>query len=490
MMPTNIFCVIPSTLAVGEEFNLNIKVLGELRVIESACFDWSTLMPKLASPFNRCVARKIQYLDNVLPSWQGKLVVDGGSALDGSKDVTFDGTAQGVFTGDKRPIRRFGGFRWKKTGFQFIRLTEPVSGVTVYSNPVYVSEKRPVNRIVWGDPHWQTFFSDGIRSPEELYAFARDEAFLDFGAISDHMEAITDRQWDYFQAVTNDYNEPERFVTLIGQEWTNHNPAVGAPGHRNIYYRGDCGPAMRSNDHDCNTLAKLWSKLDSITDTEAIAIPHHSANVIMGVDWAKGWNPKYERAVEMYSVWGGSECHKDDGNTRPIKASNGEIKGRHVRDALNLGYKMGFVGGGDIHDGRPGDSLSSLQPEIPAYKELYPQGLTAASVSALTRENVFDAIKNHNTYATTHRRIFLDVQQSIRKDKLNLTIKTASDDGIKDVKLICNGQEIKTIQPDDDQRIVVREVSIDKLSHSDYCYIRTTTVQGDIAWSSPFFGED
>ena len=66
------------------------------------------------------------------------------------------------------------------------------------------------------------------------------EAFLDFGAISDHMEAITDRQWDYFQAVSNDYNEPERFATLIGQEWTNHNP-----GHRNIYYRGNRGPGER-----------------------------------------------------------------------------------------------------------------------------------------------------------------------------------------------------------------------------------------------------
>jgi hypothetical protein len=36
--------------------------------------------------------------------------------------------------------------------------------------------------------------------------------------------------------VTNDFNEPGRFATLIGQEWTHHNPARGAPGHRNIYY--------------------------------------------------------------------------------------------------------------------------------------------------------------------------------------------------------------------------------------------------------------
>ena len=53
------------------------------------------------------------------------------------------------------------------------------------------------------------------------------------------MEAVTERQWEYFQAVTNDYNEPGRFVTLIGQEWTNHKP-----GHRNIYFRGAGGSGL------------------------------------------------------------------------------------------------------------------------------------------------------------------------------------------------------------------------------------------------------
>ena len=56
-----------------------------------------------------------------------------------------------------------------------------------WSNPIRATETAPAERIFWGDPHWQTFFSDGIRCPEELYAFARDEAFLDFGAITDHM---------------------------------------------------------------------------------------------------------------------------------------------------------------------------------------------------------------------------------------------------------------------------------------------------------------
>jgi len=261
----------------------------------------------------------------------------------------------------------------------------------VSSNPVWVTEETPTVRLYWGDPHWQTFFSDGIRCPEELYAFARDEGFLDFGAISDHMEAVTKRQWDYFQAVTNDYNQPGVFATLHGQEWTHHVEENGAPGHRNIYYRGDGGPPLRCTDEDCNTLEKLWQKLDARTDIQAIVIPHHPANKVMGVKWELGWNQKFEKAVEIHSVWGSSERHADDGNPLPIEALGGEVQGRHVIDALKLGYRFGFVGGGDIHDGRPGDQLhnDSYPPKGFSSK---PEGFTATWVSELNRENVFSPI--------------------------------------------------------------------------------------------------
>ncbi|MCK5845424.1 MAG: hypothetical protein KAG97_11995, partial [Victivallales bacterium] len=116
MNPSGIFCVIPSTLAVGEEFSIKVKVIGEIRVIKSANFAWKPFMPKLAGPFNRCVARKIQYIDNVLPEWNGKLVVNAEDALQGQDTLVFDGVNQGVFDGDMRPIREFRGFSWKTPG--------------------------------------------------------------------------------------------------------------------------------------------------------------------------------------------------------------------------------------------------------------------------------------------------------------------------------------------------------------------------------------
>ena len=411
--------------------------------------------------------------------------MDGGEALSGPPEVRFDGLHQGAFPGDRRPIGRFGGYRWTRPGFQFLRVIDPASGLECWSNPVWVTAEPPRERLYWGDPHWQTFFSDGIRCPEELYAFARDEAFLDFGALSDHVEALTDRQWDYFVAVTNDCNAPGRFATLVGQEWTN-----STTGHRNVYYRTGHGPILRCTDPRYDTLPKLWAALDSLRALDPIAIPHHTANKIMGVDWELGWNPAYEKAVEVYSVWGNSECSASQGNTRPIRACGGEVPGRHVVDALRRGYRLGFVGGGDIHDGRPGDDLHARQPDVSGYADLYPQGLTACRAPDLTRDSVFSALKERRTYATTLSRVYLDTEYTRAGRRGRLTLRAASEEGIQEVVVVGHDGDLARCQPEADARRLEAVVDMDDLAPDRFCYVRLTTRRGNLAWSSPGWGTE
>ena len=476
MNPTGALFVIPSCLAVGEEFRLKIKLLGPItRIPCRGQFD--TVKPRLRGPFNLNVERSIQYIDNCLREWQGNLTVEEDAALSGERSLLFDGTHQGVFPGDTRPIRSFGGFRWTAPGIHFLRIVDPETGGVYSSNPVMVTADPPAKRIYWGDPHWQSFFSDGIRCPEELYAFARDEAFLDFGAASDHVEALTDRQWDYFTAVTNDYNQPGRFATLVGLEWTNHEC-----GHRNVYYRGNRGPILRCNDPKFETLDQLWKGLEGL---EAIAIPHHTANKVMGADWSLGWNPRYEKAVEIYSCWGNSECPAEQGNTRPIRFLGGEVAGQHVIDALEAGFRFGFVGGGDIHDGRPGDDLHSSN-DAEGYDLTRPQGFTAVSVPELTRECVYDAIKIRQTYATTKSRIFLE--NVMAEDKRHLDICAASEEGLEEIVVIRNGEVSSRHTPVGDERVIQVRAAIEPLAGEDFAYVRVRTRQDNYAWASPCWG--
>ena len=475
------FCAVPSRVCVDEPFELRLRLLGEPHEVPSDCW-WGRAKPNLRGQFNLNVPRRIRFIDNCLPEWAGTLRVEG-DGLDGPLTLTFDGRNQGVYAQDLRPVGRFGPFRWRTPGMHFLRLIEPSSGLQCVANATWVTESAPQLRIYWGDPHWQTYFSDGIRAPEELYTFARDEGFLDFGAITDHVEALTDRQWDYFVAVTNDFEAPGRFATLLGQEWTNHKP-----GHRNIYYRADHGPVLRSTDPRYDTLERLWQALDGLAELEPLAIPHHSANHTMGVDWDLGWNPRYEKAVEVYSVWGSSECHADDGNPRPIGALGGEVRGQHVIDALRRGYQLGFMGGGDVHDGRPGEALHALsypdQDHVP-----WPQGLTACLAPKLSRGAIFDAIRDRRTYATTNNRTYLDIAATDDNGQLRVGIRAASHEGIRQAVIIGNAGQIERLEPtSDDTRCLERMWTCPALGAGEFIYVRIDTAEGELAWSSPMWG--
>ncbi|MCX7704902.1 MAG: DUF3604 domain-containing protein, partial [bacterium] len=339
----------PSILQTGEKFNLRFKVLTEPYTAGWGCW---IKPPDFKGPYNLS-PRGIKYLDNVYSGDIGQLEID----VDGKK-VRFS-DYHGIFPGDRRKFGVVSDLTFDTPGVKFIKITQSETGIEGISNPILVKE-RVDDRIYWGDLHSQTFFTDGLRCPEELYTFARDEAFLDFFSISDHSEWITDRQWEYFCGVANDFNEDGRFVTLIAQEWTDHTV-----GHRNIYFPGDTGPILRAGVNSLERVYEIARKFN------AIVIPHHSANERMGVDWKLNHDPQLERLVEIYSVWGSSEISVEKGNTRPIRILGGEKKGQHVIDALNMGYKLGFVGGGDIHDGRPGDELHNLQDPPAEYRRVY-----------------------------------------------------------------------------------------------------------------------
>lgn len=480
-IPNALHIVAPSRLQIGESFDLKIRVLGEPWPVPAHA-GFMTLKPGLHTPYNLNTERQIQYYDNTVAGWRGTLRLDGQN-FEGPEFITFDGCGQGSYgENDDRPIKIIAGCKFTRPGFHFIRVIDEATGLEGWSNPVKVTTAAPGWQIAWGDPHTHTFFTDAIRSPEDIYHFARYEGFLDFCALTDHSEGLTDLQWDYFQAVTNAANDPGRFVTLVGQEWTNHLEEYGAPGHRNIYVPGDKMPILRCTDPGTQTLEQLWATLDKWRSSVR-AFPHHSANTVMGTDWNLPWNPAYETAVEIYSVWGNSERSAAAGNTRPIWGGKGELPGRHVQDALRQGRRMSFLGGGDTHDGRPGNALHRY-----AYPRLAhvprEQGFTAALVPSLTRENVFDAMAGGQTYATTASRIYLESKHD--RAKSLLTVDAASEEGIERVDLVYNGEDIADLS--EHQRVCEREHPVPPIGPTDYLYVRVTTKRGNMAWSTPFYG--
>src|SRR5262245_52481569 len=87
-------------------------------------------------------------------------------------------------------------------------------------------------RVVWGDVHAHSGFSlDGKGDPNDFYIKARDEVHLDFVVLSDHDIWISQSEWTTLMDLADFFNEPGRFVTFVGVEWTHDY-------HMNVYFRG------------------------------------------------------------------------------------------------------------------------------------------------------------------------------------------------------------------------------------------------------------
>ncbi|NOZ20395.1 MAG: CehA/McbA family metallohydrolase [Planctomycetes bacterium] len=477
---TGFFVAAPSTVNVGEEFSIGVKVLCTPYFVGAKC-NWRHRAPCVAGPYNLS-PRGITYMDNVPPDWRGTIRIEGDGGYAGPTELSFENVS-GLYEDDNRPITRIHGLKFSRPGTKFITIRDPRSGVAARSNPIVVSAAALDERIYWGDLHSQTFFSDGLRCPEELYSFARDEAFLDIFAISDHTEPLTDRQWDYFVNVTNDFNTPGEYVTLVGLEWTNSKI-----GHRNVYYPGSAGPILRSNDPTQSSLDEVYR----VAQREgALVIPHHSANVTMGVNWDLGHDPEVERLVEIYSIWGNSERSASAGNTRPIRTSKGERDGQHVLDALGRGYRFGFIGGGDIHDGRPGDELHSRQNPPEQYPLLWRQGIMGVWAPKLTREAIFEALWNRRVFATTNVRMFLTFHvcgqpmgsETTHSGPRSIEVHAASEVPIAKVEIVKNGHDAFVTEPGECE-VQWAEEDPDADSEAWY-YVRVTRTDGEMAWSSP-----
>ena len=118
---------------------------------------------------------------------------------------------------------------------------------------------------------------------------------------------------------------------------------------------------------------------------------HHSAGGPIATNWAYPPDPVLEPLTEVVSVHGSSEA----ADSPDLIYS--PVPGNFVRDVLDRGFELGFVGSGDSHDGHPG--LSQIASGT--------GGLAAILSEDLTREGVLEALRARRTYATNGPRILL-----------------------------------------------------------------------------------
>ena len=267
--------------------------------------------------------------------------------------------------------------------------------------------------------------------------------------------------WQEIQKIAQEFNEPGRFTTLIGFEYS---PILIDRGmlHRNVVFRGTAVTKEAIAVWDVHTQADFWKSLEAACtgECQALAIPHNS-NYSWGLmfadtnddgqaytqeDWER--RARVEPLVEVTQHKGNSECAVGLGTSdeecafeqifplcKDGKTTGCAGDGSYIRGALKRGlelegeiglnpYKLGFIGSTDTHNSIPGateedtfqghhasvddtvDKRLKVQPGAARPNLiLNPGGLAGVWAESNTRADIFDALRRKETFATSGTRI-------------------------------------------------------------------------------------
>lgn len=285
----------------------------------------------------------------------------------------------------------------------------PVSLWQVRTNPAEVLSGAPHYQVFWGDLHSHSSFSwDGYGTGSFLKA--REAAGLDFYALTDHASSpdqihggITPQEWEAIKQNVIRYDEPGKFVTFPAYEFSADKPS----GHHNIYFNAPNAlvaeiPLFRNEDH--LQVQKVWQLQNLLPPgIDMITVPHHT-----GIVWDKNigigpWvhfgeaysHPQLRPLIEIYSYHGLSENYAPQHplSYRSLGRNRDCANGPHyAQDGWAAGEILGVIASSDDHSSRPG------QPY---------RGLAAVYATELTRDAIFEALKNRRTYGTTGHRTLL-----------------------------------------------------------------------------------
>ena len=378
------------------------------------------------------------------------------------ESLTFDELS---LSGDGHPVR--------------VKARAPAIGAAAQSAPA-LGRRLGEDGHFFGTIHYHTGLSvDGDRDPAASYAYARDVLNLDVVAMADH--APPGPYWEECLAVNEQFNEDGKFVAIPAWE------SSTAYGHANLYMRSpdvDAGPWHW--DPDRNPSELTW-------DRDVILVPHHTNHgqeikrgmhrrIAEGIYWGKyDWTFPNERMrlVEIVQQRGSFEADRLDPYWQIIDG----CQSASVRDALRLGYRLGFVAGTDNHHGYPTQGAGRYSD------------LTCFRAPELTREAIWQAMDQRRTYATTGAAIIADfsvcgcpsgMEGSLDDgDDVHFSATLHGTAPIEVVEIVSNDATVWQSQPRE-WDVVLDAVHLPPpRGKGAYYYLRMRQVDGHIAWLSP-----
>ncbi|MBQ6824297.1 MAG: DUF3604 domain-containing protein [Clostridia bacterium] len=336
----------------------------------------------------------------------------------------------------------------------------------------------PEYRVFYGEIHGHSSLSDGKTDPEEYYRQIRDEAKLDFAALTDHDHGgvgkpeLWGEKWERTKALAKKYNEPGRFTTLLAYERDSY------PWYNNaiVYYDHYDAELLRGERDGEITREELHRWL---AREDLLFIPHDTSTLLWGTDFYTLEEQDMTSLLQVYSRYNHGE-RRD-----PALMYDSDCEGGHWQDALERGAKMGCVAGSDDHSPINGRYC----PDRP-YPHCWP-GITGVWAKENTLSSLFEALKARRCYAFMGGRIELDFrlnghymgEEITDVGERALYFKIVADGEIDTVTVVKNSRDYIVLQGKTEQALL----DYRQERKTDYYYLRVKLTDGRYAWSSPIW---
>jgi hypothetical protein len=223
-------------------------------------------------------------------------------------------------------------------------------------------------RARFGDLHRHTHASrcatatDGTRA--DAYRYARGPGALDFVAITDHHQHLTEWSWWLARRDALRHDDPGRLVVFAGLE-----RVIAGRGHYNEVFRD-----VRDAEWNPRRFDRLGSGIAPARAEDSFLIPHMFGLARNAVRWDLA-DPSLVRLAEIYQGARGSF----EGRGAPLETREPVAAKSALVPALATGLDLGLIASSD-HNSTRG-------------------GLAGVRAAAFERDALFDALRSRETYA-------------------------------------------------------------------------------------------
>ena len=326
----------------------------------------------------------------------------------------------------------------------------------------------------FGQLHSHTNLSDGAGTIDDAYTYASQVPGLDFEAVTDHsnwfdndvesdiLDGSKSEKFNQGRAAADKYTR-EDFVAIYGYEMTWSNGL----GHINTFNTDGFQSRNQADYKTSQALENYYKSLKKVS--QSISQFNHPGTTFGDFNDFANYDPEIDSLINLVEV----------GNGEGEIGTNGYFPSyQYYTRALDKGWHVAPSNNQDNHKGKWGDANT---------------GRTVLLADSLTRDNLYDAMRNRRAYATEDSNLKInytlndEVMGTIMAEKpSSVSIKGSVEDPdgekINTVKVIVNGgKELVTKQINDSKA----DFSFELPADYSYYYIRVDQEDKDIAVTAP-----